>query len=94
MPVDPGIIGTVQIYNRMTDAAGNEPARGIFRDITDGSTCRRTLPPAHRGGPRGEKELYKVGIGEVDEEIERVRLHKDARRVLCLQKDLNFIPPA
>lgn len=89
MPVDPGIIGTVQIYNRMTDAAGNEPARGIFRDITDGSTCRRTLPVVRRTEPPGEEST-----GEVDEEIERVRLHKDARRVLCLQKDLNFIPPA
>jgi len=32
--------------------------------------------------------------GEVDGAIERLGVNKDARRVLCPQKDLNFIPAA
>jgi len=40
-------------------------------------------------GPREEE-----GAGEVDGAIERLGVNKDARRVLCPQKDLNFIPAA
>jgi len=48
-------------------------------------------PPAcsSRWAPREEEST-----GGVDEEIEELQVHKDARRVLCPQKDLNFIPAA
>jgi len=48
-------------------------------------------PPAcsSRWDPREEEST-----GEVDGAIERLEVNKDARRVLCPQKDLNFIPAA